>query len=54
MDELTQMNADPETRAAYYARVREMNHLYVNQKVKYDAELEEGEKIGVEKGRAEE
>ena len=46
MDELTQMNADPETRAEYDARVREMSHLYASQNLKY--------KEGIEKGRAEE
>lgn len=34
------MSADPETRAAYYARVREMNHLYVNQNLKYKTSIE--------------
>ena len=46
MDELTQMSADPETRAAYDARVREMNRIYAGQNLRY--------KEGIEKGRAEE
>ena len=46
MDELTQMSADPETRAAYDARVREMNRIYAGQNLRY--------KEGLEKGRAEE
>ena len=46
MDELTHMSADPETRAEYDARVREMNRIYAGQTVKY--------KEGLEKGRAEE
>ena len=62
MDELTRMSIDPETRAEYDARVREMNRLYASQKVKYDEGLEEGrkkglaegEKIGEARGRAEE
>ena len=52
MDELTHMSADPETRAEYDARVREMNRIYAGQTVKYKEGLEEGEKIGIEKGRA--
>ena len=54
MDELTHMSADPETRAEYDARVREMNRIYAGQTVKYKEGLEEGEKIGIEKGKAEE
>ena len=50
MDELTHMSADPETRAEYDARVREMNRIYAGQTVKYKEGLEEGEKIGIEKG----
>ena len=46
MDELTQMSSDPETRAAYDARVREMNRIYASQNLRY--------KEGIEKGRAEE
>ena len=46
MDELTHMSADPETRAEYDARVREMNRIYAGQTVKY--------KEGLEEGRAEE
>ena len=53
MDELTHMSADPETRAEYDARVREMNRIYAGQTVKYKEGLEEGEKIGIEKGKAE-
>ena len=64
MDELNHMSADPETRAEYDARVREMNRIYAGQTVKYKeglekgreegkAEgLEEGEKIGAQKERA--
>ena len=57
MDELTHMSADPETRAEYDARVREMNRIYAGQTVKYKEGLEKGEKIGeargIEKGKAE-
>ena len=52
MDELTHMSADPETRAEYDARVREMNRIYAGQTVKYKEGLEEGEKIGAQKERA--
>ena len=45
---------NPKTRAEYDARVREMNRIYAGQTVKYREGLEEGEKIGIEKGRAEE
>ena len=34
MDELTHMSADPETRAEYDARVREINRIYAEQTVK--------------------
>lgn len=52
MDELTHISADPETRAEYDARVREMNRIYAGQTVKYKEGLEEGEKIGAQKERA--
>ena len=54
MDELTYMSSDPETRAVYDARVRELNDIYSGQTTRYKEGLEEGEKIGIEKGRAEE
>ena len=58
MEELTHMSADPETRAEYDARVREMNRIYAGQTVKYKEGLEkgraEGEQIGEARGRAEE
>ena len=58
MDELTQMSADPETRAAYDARVREMNRIYAGQNLRYKEGIEkgraEGEQIGEARGRAEE
>ena len=50
MDELTHMSADPETRAEYDARVREMNRIYAGQTVKYKEGLEKGR----EEGKAEE
>ena len=53
MDELTYMSSDPETRAVYDARVRELNDIYSGQTTRYKEGLEEGEKIGIEKGRAE-
>ena len=54
MDELTYLSSDPETRAVYDARVRELNDIYSGQTTRYKEGLEEGEKIGIEKGRAEE
>ena len=48
------MSSDPETRAVYDARVRELNDIYSGQTTRYKEGLEEGEKIGIEKGRAEE
>ena len=58
MDELTHISADPETRAEYDARVREMNRIYAGQTVKYKEGLEkgreEGKAEGLEEGRAEE
>jgi predicted transposase/invertase (TIGR01784 family) len=54
MDELTYMSADPETRAVYDARVKELNDIYSGMTTKYKEGLEagrtEGEKIGIEKG----
>ena len=54
MDELTYMSADPETRAVYDARVKELNDIYSGMTTKYNEGLEagrtEGEKIGIEKG----
>ena len=46
MDELTYMSSDPETRAVYDARLKELNDIYAGQTVKY--------KEGLEAGRAEE
>ena len=50
MDELTQMSADPETRAEYDARVREMNRIYAGQTVKYKEGLEKGREEGKAEG----
>ena len=50
MDELTYMSSDPETRAVYDARVRELNDIYSGQTTRYKEGLAEG----IEKGRAEE
>ena len=46
MDRLTYMSSDPEIRAEYKARIREMNRIRAGQTVKY--------KEGLEKGRREE
>ena len=46
MDRLTYMSSNPEIRAEYKARIREMNHIRASQTVKY--------KEGLEKGRQEE
>ena len=54
MDELQYMSADPQTRAEYDARVKQLNDMRAAQSVKYneglEKGLEEGEKIGIEKG----
>ena len=44
------MSSDPETRAVYDARVRELNDIYSGQTTRYKEGLEEG----IEQGRAEE
>ena len=58
MDELTYMSSDPETRAVYDARVRELNDIYSGQTTRYKEGLaegiEKGRAEGIEKGRAEE
>lgn len=46
MDELTYMSADPETRAEYDARIREMNRIYASQTVKYKEGLAKGREEG--------
>ena len=51
MDALTYMSADPDVRAAYQARVREMNRIRAGQAIKYKEGLAEGEKLGAEKER---
>ena len=50
MDELQYMSADPQTRAEYDARVKQLNDIRAAQSVKYNEGLAEGEKIGIEKG----
>ena len=58
MDELTYMSSDPETRAVYDARLRELNDIYSGQTTRYKEGLaegiEKGRAEGIEKGRAEE
>ena len=44
MDALTYMSADPDVRAAYQARIREMNRIRAGQAIKYKEGLAEGEK----------
>ena len=44
------MSSDPETRAVYDARVRELNDIYSGQTTRYNEGLAEG----IEQGRAEE
>ncbi|MBR1734778.1 MAG: hypothetical protein IJ730_04945 [Alphaproteobacteria bacterium] len=44
------MSSDPEIRAEYKARIREMNRIRAGQTVKYKEGLAKGEKIGIEKG----
>ena len=44
MDALTYMSANPDVRAAYQARVREMNRIRAGQAIKYKEGLAEGEK----------
>ena len=51
MDALTYMSADPDVRAAYQARIREMNRIRATQAIKYKEGLAEGEKR--ERARAE-
>ena len=53
MNELQYMSADPQTRAEYDARVKQLNDMRAAQSVKYNEGLAEGEKIGIEKGKAE-
>ena len=50
MNELQYMSADPQTRAEYDARVKQLNDMRAAQSVKYNEGLAEGEKIGIEKG----
>ena len=50
MNELMFMSADPQTRAEYDARVKQLNDMRAAQSVKYNEGLAEGEKIGIEKG----
>ena len=45
MDELQYMSADPQTRAEYDARVKQLNDMRAAQSVKYNEGLAEGEKI---------
>mgnify|MGYP003468873282 FL=1 len=45
MDELQYMSADPQTRAEYDARVKQLNDIRAAQSVKYNEGLAEGEKI---------
>ena len=42
MDELTYMSSDPETRAVYDARLKELNDIYAGQTVKHKEGLEAG------------
>ncbi len=51
MDALTYMSADPDVRAAYQARIREMNRIRAGQAIKYKEGLAEGEKLGARKER---
>ena len=51
MDALTYMSADPDVRAAYQARIREMNRIRAGQTIKYKEGLAEGEKLGARKER---
>ncbi len=44
MDALTYMSANPDVRAAYQARIREMNRIRAGQAIKYKEGLVEGEK----------
>ncbi len=44
MDALTYMSANPDVRAAYQARVREMNCIRAGQAIRYKEGLAEGEK----------
>jgi len=53
MDALTYMSADPDVRAAYQARIREMNRIRASQAIKYKEGLAEGEKREREKAKAE-
>ena len=50
MNQLQYMSADPQTRAEYDARVKQLNDMRAAQSVKYNEGLAEGEKIGIEKG----
>ena len=54
MDTLTVMSADPETRAEYNARIKELNDIYAGNASSYkkgkEEGLEEGKKLGLEKG----
>ena len=52
MDALTYVSANPDVRAAYQARVREMNRIRAGQAIKYKEGLAEGEKLGAKKERA--
>ncbi len=51
MDALTYMSADPDVRAAYQARIREMNRIRASQAIKYKEGLAEGERLGAKKER---
>ena len=51
MDALTYMSADPDVRAAYQARIREMNRIRASQAIEYKEGLAEGEKLGARKER---
>ena len=53
MDALTYMSANPDVRAAYQARIREMNRIRAGQAIKYKEGLAEGEKREREKAKAE-
>ena len=53
MDRLTYMSSDPEIRAEYKARIREMNRIRAGQTVKYKEGLEKGRREEREKAYAE-
>ncbi len=52
LEELTKMSTNAETRAAYNARLREMNDIIVRQTVEYKEGLTAGKRQGEEIGEA--